>query len=104
SSSLMAQRGSSATRTLAQQTSWAHPDLQGVWDFSNEETPLERPPQFKDRTELTDAEVAQRHQRALDERLRLDTFDQAQRDADKKNLRAYNQGWIDAPRITNRQS
>lgn len=40
-----------------------HPDLQGVW-VSNTATPLERPPQLKDRPSLTDEEVRELKRRS----------------------------------------
>ena len=39
------------------------PDLQGIWDYRTV-TPLERPPQFKDKAFLTDEEVADYERRA----------------------------------------
>src|SRR5688500_7857526 len=53
-------------------TSWGHPDLQGVWDPTTG-TPLERPPQYKDREFLTDQEAAER------ERTRFAQFDSPDR-------------------------
>ena len=50
---------------LAGQAAWkvartpdGHPDFQGIW-ANNTVTPLERPAQWKDKTRLTDAEIAE---------------------------------------------
>jgi hypothetical protein len=40
-------------------TPWGDPDLQGLWPASAQ-IPMQRPPALKDKTELTDAELAQR--------------------------------------------
>lgn len=48
---------------VAPRTPDGHPDLQGVWDYRTA-TPLERPPQFKDKPFLTDADVAEYERRA----------------------------------------
>jgi hypothetical protein len=53
-------------------TPWGHPDLQGIWDPTTG-TPLERPPQYKDREFLTDEEAAER------ERTRFAQFDSPDR-------------------------
>jgi hypothetical protein len=53
-------------------TTWGHPDLQGVWDPTTG-TPLERPPEYKDREFLTDEEAAER------ERTRFAQFDSPDR-------------------------
>lgn len=37
-------------------TSWGHPDLHGVWNWSSD-VPMERPPAYGDRRFLTDAEI-----------------------------------------------
>ena len=51
-----AQRAGATKARQAPRTTWGHPDLQGVWDFSSH-TPLQRAPEFGTRAELTDAEV-----------------------------------------------
>src|SRR5438132_9903004 len=59
---------SRAGKTSTPRTPWGHPDLQGVWNYWTF-TPLERPNEFANRSELTDEESArlaqQLHQRAL---------------------------------------
>src|SRR3954471_17431174 len=68
----------------------AHPDLQGVWNFSTI-TPLERPAEFAGREFLTDAEAAQYESRiAL--RNNRDTREQS---ADADVASAYNEFWWD---------
>jgi hypothetical protein len=56
----------------APRTPWGHPDLQGVWDPTTG-TPLERPPQYKDREFLSDEEATER------ERTRFAQFDSPDR-------------------------
>ncbi len=46
-------------------TPWGHPDLQGVWDFSNL-TPLERPDDLAGQEFLTEEEAANLEQQAVD--------------------------------------
>jgi len=55
--------GLAAATVHAQSTTWkvprtpdGHPDLQGVWS-NNSVTPMTRPPQWRDKERLTDAEV-----------------------------------------------
>ena len=67
--SLAAQRESAAKTSQTLKTAWGHPDLQGVWDFSTS-TPLQRPPELKDKAELTDAEVAEQLDQAVKQRAR----------------------------------
>lgn len=59
-----ADRASDARPTwVAPRTPDGHPDLQGVWDYRTA-TPLERPPHFKDKPFLTDADVVEYERRA----------------------------------------
>jgi hypothetical protein len=48
-----------APSTSSPRTPWGDPDLQGVWRYESD-IALERPSRFEGRTELTDAEVAER--------------------------------------------
>ena len=48
--SLAAQGETSAAAPSPLRTPWGHPDLGGVWDFSTN-TPMERPPELKDKAE-----------------------------------------------------
>jgi hypothetical protein len=96
--SLAAQRESSAKTSQTLKTAWGHPDLQGVWDFSTS-TPLQRPPELKDKAELTDAEVAEQLDRAVKQRARQDSS--AARDGDTGT---YNRFWTDNPRVTRQTS
>jgi hypothetical protein len=51
---------STATRSYAApRTPWGDPDLQGIWPGNNG-VPMQRPVEFGERTELTDAEFAKR--------------------------------------------
>ena len=43
-----------------QLTEFGHPDLRGVWNFSNK-TPLERPERFGDQEFLTNEQLASTH-------------------------------------------
>jgi len=40
-------------------TPWGHPDLQGYWTNTTT-TPLQRPPELKDKAQLSGAELAER--------------------------------------------
>jgi hypothetical protein len=51
------ERADSSTGWSVPRTSYGHPDLEGVWDFSSL-TPLERPTQFSDRAFMTADEAA----------------------------------------------
>jgi hypothetical protein len=95
--SLASQPETSATASPPQ-TRWGHPDLQGVWDFSSN-TPLERPPELRDKAELTDEEMAQRLQEVVDQRARQDSS--AAREGDPGT---YNRFWTDDPRVTRQTS
>ncbi len=79
-------------------TSWGQPDLSGVWDFSTT-TPLQRPPELKDKAELTDAEVADQLQRAVAARARQDSSKTRQGDTG-----TYNRFWTDEPRVNKQTS
>ena len=96
--SLAAQRESSTKARPPLKTSWGDPDLQGVWDFSSN-TPLERPPELRDRAELTDEEVAERLQQVVDQRALQDNS--AAREGDPGT---YNRFWTDDARVTKQTS
>src|ERR1700722_13258565 len=52
---------STAAKWTPTKTPWGHPDLQGTWTSDSARgIPRERPEQFAGRTELTDAEYAER--------------------------------------------
>ena len=76
-------------------TPWGHPDLQGVWNF-NTNTPLERPGEFGDRQFLTDEELAEREEQAVQTRI-----DRPPREGDPGT---YNRFWTDQPRVNRRTS
>ena len=96
--SLTAQDESSTAPNPPLKTPWGHPDLGGVWDFSTN-TPMERPPELKDKTELTDEEAAERLQQVAEQRQRQDNS--AAREGDTGT---YNRFWTDAARVTNQTS
>src|SRR5256885_2335284 len=79
-----------ATPLLGQRAADAHPDLQGVWNFSTI-TPLERPAEFAGKEFLTDAEAAQYEARTV-QRNNRDTREQS---ADADVASAYNEFWWD---------
>jgi hypothetical protein len=57
----LAALAASAQGPAAPRTPWGEPDLQGTWTSEPElSVPFERPPQYGERRELTDAEYAQR--------------------------------------------
>ena len=95
---LAAQRKSSATASPPLKTPWGHPDLGGVWDFSTN-TPMERPPELKGKTKLTDEMVAERLQQVVGQRQRQDNS--AAREGDTGT---YNRFWTDEARVTNQTS
>jgi len=95
---LAAGREASSKSSRIPRTSWGHPDLQGVWDFSTN-TPLQRPAELKDKTQLTDAEAAQQLERALAQRDRQDNTKTRAGDTG-----TYNRFWTDAPRVTSTQA
>src|SRR3954447_5317526 len=64
----------------------AHPDLQGVWNFSTI-TPLERPAEFAGKEFLTDAEAAQYEARTVQRNNR----DKRGESADDDVASAYNE-------------
>src|SRR3954465_6043193 len=68
----------------------AHPDLQGVWNFSTI-TPLERPAEFGGKEFLTDAEAAQYEARTVQRNNR----DNREGSADADVASAYNEFWWD---------
>src|SRR5436305_9615296 len=68
----------------------AHPDLQGVWNFSTI-TPLERPAEFAGREFMTDAEAVRFEERVAQQSNRDNRSDN--RDADVAS--AYNEFWWD---------
>src|SRR3954471_8189794 len=68
----------------------AHPDLQGVWNFSTV-TPLERPAEFTGREFLTDAEARAFEQRTIERNNRDNR--ESSREADVSS--AYNEFWWD---------
>jgi hypothetical protein len=54
-----------AKKWTTPRTPWGHPDLQGTYT-NNTVVPLERPAQYKDKAELTEAEVAARFKQYRD--------------------------------------
>src|SRR5262249_44700082 len=78
----------SAAKANPARASGGHPDLQGVWGFATV-TPLQRPKEFGDRTDLTAEERTQQEEQAV----RNQFVDQAPRAGD---VGAYNRFWIDA--------
>jgi hypothetical protein len=96
--SLAAQRESSAKTSKIPMTPWGHPDLEGVWDFSTS-TPLQRPPELKDKAEFTDAEVAEQLNRLVQARTRQDASPARQGDTG-----TYNRFWVDEPKVTRQTS
>jgi len=73
-------------------TSWGQPDLQGIWDFRTI-TPLERP-EDQDQTFLTEEEVANLEQEAVDRDVLLWEAD-ARRTEAGGNVGGYNNFWMD---------
>src|SRR5262245_10396595 len=96
--SLAAQRESSGKTGQASKTAWGHPDLQGIWDFSTN-TPLQRPPELKDKAELTDAELAEQVDKAFKQRDIQDNTKTREGDTG-----TYNRFWTDAPRRVSKQT
>jgi len=90
-----------AAQSEIPQTSWGKPDLMGVWDFRSI-TPMERPEELADQEFLTEEEVADLEQGAVDREVRLWNRS-AQRTAAGANVDrgtegqpgAYNQFWMD---------
>ncbi len=74
-------------------TSWGDPDLNGVWDFRTI-TPLQRPRDLADKEFLTEEEVAQREQQAV-ERDRAADEAPARLAVAGENVGAYNRFWMD---------
>jgi len=98
SQELGAGREASSKTSRIPRTSWGHPDLQGVWDFSTN-TPLQRPAELKDKAQLTEAEAAEQLERALAQRDRQDNSRTRAGDTG-----TYNRFWTDAPRVTSHQT
>jgi len=96
--SIAAQRPSPAKSGQAPKTAWGQPDLEGVWDFSTS-TPLQRPPELKDKAELTDQEVAEQLDKAVKQRTRQDTTKTREGDTG-----TYNRFWTDEPRVSKQTS
>lgn len=96
--SLQAQRESSAKTSQTPKTAWGHPDLQGIWDFSTN-TPLQRPVELKDKAELTDAEVAEQVNKAVQQRTTQDNTRTREGDTG-----TYNRFWTDNPRRVSKQT
>ena len=80
-------------QTDAPRTVWGQPDLQGVWDFRSI-TPMQRPEDLADREFLTEEEVANLEQEAVDRDLRLWNRE-AQPTEAGGNVGAYNNFWMD---------
>jgi len=80
----------SAKKWTPPRTPDGQPDLQGVWEMSTL-TPLERPPEFADKTFLTEPEAAAFQRRALDQ------LNSDRRDGDSAAdvRRNYNEYWRD---------
>jgi hypothetical protein len=96
--SLAAQRPSSAKSGQVPKTAWGQPDLEGVWDFSTS-TPLQRPPELKDKAELTDQEVADQLDKAFKARARQDSTKTREGDTG-----TYNRFWTDEPKMSKQTS
>lgn len=96
--SVEAQRESGAKASQSPKTAWGHPDLQGIWDFSTS-TPLQRPTELKGKAELTDVEVAERIDKAVEARTKQDNSPARQGDTG-----TYNRFWTDAPRAVSKQT
>ena len=79
--------------TDAPRTAWGAPDLGGVWDFRTI-TPLERPEEYGDRAFLTDEEVAELEQGALDRERAADEAP-ARRAEAGQNVGCCNRFWLD---------
>jgi hypothetical protein len=77
-------------------TPWGHPDLQGYWTNTTT-TPLQRPPELKDKAELSGAELAERD-RVVAER--------ANQDAKPRpgNPGTYNDFWYERGALNSRTS
>ena len=74
-------------------TPWGHPDLQGIWDFRTI-TPLQRPEDLAEREFLTEEEVADLEQSAVDRDIRLWNRE-ARPPVAGENVGAYNNFWMD---------
>jgi hypothetical protein len=53
------QAPTTAAQTAPVKTSWGEPDLQGIWDTSRFQTPMQRPAKYKDQEFFTDAQLAE---------------------------------------------
>jgi hypothetical protein len=96
--SLGAQRDQSSKSGQSLKTPWGAPDLEGVWDFSTA-TPLQRPPELKDKAELTDAEIAEQLDKAVQARAKQDSSKTRAGDTG-----TYNRFWTDEPRVSKQTS
>jgi hypothetical protein len=79
--------------TMAQETAWGAPNLQGVWDFRTI-TPLQRPEELGDKAFLTAEEAANQEQEVVERNAELLSAP-AQRTEAGGNLGAYNNFWMD---------
>ena len=77
-------------------TAWGDPDLQGFWTNTTT-TPLQRPPELKDKAVLTDAELAER-ERLVNARANQDAAPSA------GNPGTYNEFWYERGRMNRRTS
>jgi hypothetical protein len=80
----------------APRTPWGHPDLQGYWTNTTT-TPLQRPGELKDKSVLTDAELAERD-RLVAERANQDAPPRA------GNPGTYNEFWYERGALNHRTS
>ena len=86
SSSLYLEALSEEQTDAVSRTAWGDPDLQGVWDFRTV-TPMERPAEFEGKQFLTNEEVAELEQQAIERQV-----DRPPRAGDPGT---YNQFWMD---------
>jgi hypothetical protein len=76
------------TRFVVPRTEYGQPDLRGVWNYSSD-TPLQRPPQYKDREFLTREEIAKQARSARELAVATDG-------ASIAGVGGYNQFWMDS--------
>ena len=88
--------GALGAQTKTPRTPWGHPDLQGYWTNTTT-TPLQRPPELKDKAVLSGAELAERD-RLVAER--------ANQDAKPRpgNPGTYNDFWYERGVLNSRTS